>query len=386
MKIQRLLEYVKKLRDDHPGKDIYGLYQEDILKAKPEDLFEVFSRLLSEGEGEEDILGYLDKTINAFYRPLTDIPFTIGEDMDFLLELDGENRALELHMDGIRDLIRGAENPRGRIDLIKKIGHLEDFFVHYLKKENILFPYLEKKNPRFEGLSIMWHLHDKIRKNVKDAPFRLAPECSTQSVYGYIAELFFDILGMKSKEELILFPTALDLLDEPDWEKMHKDSLSYDIAFEGKRTGVSPAEDTFIETAGTRFVTNTGSLSSEEIFMIFKNLGCDITYVDENDRVKYYSEGENRIFPRSPAVIGRNVKNCHPPGSVHVVENIIDSFKKGLKNEAVFWINMKGRVIMIKYFPLRDSSGKYRGVLEVSQDITDHVGIRGERRILDWEK
>jgi hypothetical protein len=129
---------------------------------------------------------------------------------------------------------------------------------------------------------------------------------------------------------------------------------------------------------------DVGDLAPQQINLMLKNLPVDVTYVDENDRVLYYSQGRERIFPRSPAVIGREVQNCHPPGSVHVVEKILESFKQKEKDTAEFWLTLNERFIHIRYFALYDEQGGYRGVLEVSQDVTDIRALKGQKRLLDW--
>ena len=130
---------------------------------------------------------------------------------------------------------------------------------------------------------------------------------------------------------------------------------------------------------------DVGSLSSEQVNLLLKNVPFDITYVDENDRVAYYSQGKDRIFPRSLGIIGRNVQRCHPPKSVHIVENIVNEFKSGSRDVAEFWINVGEKKVYIRYFAVRDNQGKYRGTLEVSQEINDIKLIEGEKRLLDWE-
>ena len=127
-----------------------------------------------------------------------------------------------------------------------------------------------------------------------------------------------------------------------------------------------------------------GQLSPEQIDLLFKNLPFDVTFVDENDTVRYYSDTAHRIFPRSPGIIGRKVQNCHPPKSVHVVEDIIQSFRDQKKDVAEFWIQVSGQFVHIRYFPLYDQAGSYKGVIEVSQEISDIQKLEGERRILDW--
>ena len=145
-----------------------------------------------------------------------------------------------------------------------------------------------------------------------------------------------------------------------------------------------PAKKNIDKTAVDELKLETGNLSLDRLNMILTNLPLDISYVDENDKVRYYSNNKNRIFPRSPGVIGREVQNCHPHKSVDVVNRILESFKKREKKEAHFWIEMNGKTILINYIALYDNKGKYIGVVEVSQDITEIKKITGEKRLLDW--
>ncbi|MGB9893043.1 MAG: PAS domain-containing protein [Candidatus Saccharicenans sp.] len=129
----------------------------------------------------------------------------------------------------------------------------------------------------------------------------------------------------------------------------------------------------------------TGKLTTDQIDLIFQTLPVDVSFVDENDTVVYYSEKKDRIFTRVPGVIGRQVQNCHPAKSVAVVEKILKSFKSGQKDTAEFWIQIEGRFIHIRYFAVRDENGNYRGCLEVSQDVTEIRQLQGQRRLLDWD-
>ena len=127
----------------------------------------------------------------------------------------------------------------------------------------------------------------------------------------------------------------------------------------------------------------TGALTLAQLDLLFRALPFDVTYVDENDRVRFYSEGE-RVFPRSPGAIGREVRNCHPPKSLHKVEEILAEFKAGTKDEAEFWIEMGPKFVHIRYFALRDADGAYKGCLEVVHDATHVRSLSGNRRIVDW--
>ena len=245
---------------------------------------------------------------------------------------------------------------------------------------------MEKRAAKFEGSKIMWSLHDVVRNLIKTTKSVLEDEKTTgQEVNVAIANLFFGILGVKKKEELILFPAASEVLSERDWYEIHKQSLEYGFPFIDK--AIDNARENSYEKEGfnnSLFISETGKLTFDEIALIFNNLPVDMTFVDENNKVRYFTRPKDRIFPRSPAVIGRSVNNCHPPESVHIVEEIVESFKAGKEDTAKFWINLKGKTILIQYFALRDAEGTYKGVLEVSQDISEIKSLDGERRLLKW--
>ncbi len=147
----------------------------------------------------------------------------------------------------------------------------------------------------------------------------------------------------------------------------------------------APEPEAVLQEVAGALGLDTGHLSLEQINLLLTHLPVDLTFVDENDRVAYYSEGPERIFPRSPAIIGREVRNCHPPKSLHIVNKILDAFKSGSRDTAEFWIELGGKFIYIRYFALRDANSNYRGTLEVSQDLTRIRKLEGQQRLLDWD-
>lgn len=389
-RVSRLVEYVKGLRNSLNGKDLYEKYKVNIENVKPQEVFEIFHSLLNGNEEPKDILVYLDKVINVFYKSLTSYKWTRPKNDNFLQDLILENKALTKKLDDVKDILKEESLETKKEKLIPRIEELQLFNDHYLKKENILFPYLEKKMEEFEGLSIMWALHDEIRKQIKEMIELLNnKDTDGKQINVNIGLLFFSILGLVKKEDLILFPSACEVLTEQDWYEMHKQSLEYNFPFIEKDSEDISTDETkvFINrfNEGYQFKTETGEMSFEQIMMVFNALPVDLTFVDENNKVKYFTRPKDRIFPRSPAIIGRDVKNCHPPDSVHIVEKIVNGFRSGEKDTAKFWINIKGKVILIQYFALRDTGGNYKGTLEVSQDITEIQKLDGERRLLDWE-
>lgn len=394
-RVDDLIVFVRGLMNKENGKELYDRYRTDIENVTPQEVFEVFHSLLKHGTKADEILVFLDKVINVFYKSLSGYTWKKPEKNSFVGLMLEENKALVQKLEDIKDIIRLEDFNRRKEALLPKILELKEFNDHYLKKENILFPYMEKRMEKFEGLAIMWALHDEARAQLDRVIACLRSEaCQEAELNVGLGSLFFDLHGLVQKEELILFPAASEVIREEEWLEMLKQSLEYGFPFIEKPqigAGIEDAADgPGAEAIGPQaewlLKTETGVLNVEEVLMIFNALPVDMTFVDENNKVRFFTRPKDRIFPRSPAVIGRNVENCHPPESVHVVNEIIESFRAGKQDNAAFWINLKGRKIMIQYFALRDSMGNYKGILEVSQDITEITQLEGERRLLHWGK
>ncbi|MFQ6061479.1 MAG: PAS domain-containing protein, partial [Thermoplasmata archaeon] len=203
---------------------------------------------------------------------------------------------------------------------------------------------------------------------------------------GGIASELDDMLSSHfQKENRILFPTGMQVIEENEWADIGSQFEDIGYCCFTPEVGEVHAE----KVAGRKEAEKegeipfgTGSLSREQVEAILNSLPVDVTFVDSEDRVKYFSQSKDRIFVRTKAVIGRKVQQCHPQKSVHLVNQILEEFKSGKKDVADFWINMKGRLIYIRYFPVRNQEGEYLGCLEVTQDITDIKGIEGEKRLL----
>lgn len=301
-----------------------------------------------------------------------------------------ENKALIglLHQISEVDL---SSNFQLFFNLFNQISEID---IRYTRKENQLFPFLEKYgwNGPSQG---MWAFHDANRDLLRNLRKKIETK-EINSISNDIQIIIGELQRMMLVEEMRLLPYALELLAEKDWKEMRIGEEEIGWAFNIKPKSSDDSKNSQEDKQEPNLTKNQpkgisgialdeGFMNEEQINLMLKFLPVDLTYVDENDRVIFYNRGEERVFPRSAAVIGREVRFCHPPKSVGTVLKILEEFKKGTKNEAEFWINYRGKKIHIRYFAIRDKANSYKGVIEVSQDITKIQTLAGEQRLLSWE-
>jgi len=304
-----------------------------------------------------------------------------------------ENREIEKLTHRLRELIKNRDKYplpelRGKIkDLLVKLQEVD---LHYTRKEQLLFPFLERSG--FTGPSkVMWGKDNEIRDMLKDALEGIEKSDPKDFIATHLNPLMDEIEGMIFKEENILFPTSLEKLKVEDWVEILKESEEVGYAFIQKPKDTQALieelkkavkEEPKVKNHATVSFP-TGELQLKELMGVLNTLPVDITFIDRDDKVRYFSANSSRIFVRTKSVIGRKVQNCHPPQSVEVVERILASFKKGERDLVDFWINYRGKFVYIRYFAVRDENGRYLGTLEVTQDITGIKRLQGERRLLD---
>ena len=195
------------------------------------------------------------------------------------------------------------------------------------------------------------------------------------------------ISDMISKEEEILLPMSLEKLTENDWFSIYNQTMEFGYCLYDPQTEWKPENSRnseVIYNTGKNIQLSTGSFNIDELEAIFRTLPIDLTFVDKDDKVKFFSLGPDRIFTRNRAILGRDVRMCHPPSSVHIVEQILNDFRNGTQNSASFWINMHGKFIYIDYYAVRDKDGNYLGTLEFTQDLTRLRSLEGEQRLLSY--
>ena len=352
----------------------------------PADFIALFDSLVKDGYAVEDLKKLASKVLNIFHIPI-EMYRRIEPDTDsFLGVLEQNNQKMVLVLDGIRPVfkafVKDPANNAFQTKLLGKFKQLEVFVKHYTIKENVLFPAIEKAWPDYRCLQIMWSIHDDIRAAIKLVISQLENDSVEIKPFNRcVGDIFFNMMAIKFREEHILFPAILSTIGQEELQSMNR--LGFDIGYPYIQPR-SIAQEEQVSSSDGFINLGTGILNAEQIKLIFNHLPVDITYVDEHDKVQYFSTPPKRIFPRTVAIIGREVKNCHPPESVYVVEKIVESFRSGEKDQASFWIKMKGEFILIQYFAVRDQSGNYKGVIEVSQEISDIKALEGEKRLLDW--
>lgn len=403
---QKRIEVMKTLiRQLHQGlAEQHVKYQLETLldEADYSDVFLMEVQLIQEGIPSEAILDLCDTHTRVLkgHLDLQETPETIpGHPVHTFVQ---ENRELTRTTTQIRHLIAKIKAISLEADatpimdeIHQLLNNLMDVEKHYVRKENLLFPFFEK-NELPGPPTVMWGKHDEVRELLKGTlvGFQEVNQFSKIEAEAYNQFAVQSVIDatdeMVYKEEKILYPTALNLLTEQDWYEIYLQSDEYGFClyepeFEWTPEGGFHKEFHKPATQDGRIQMPTGSFRLDQLIAVFKALPFDLTYVDQEDTVRYFSPGAGRIFGRSRAILGRKVQYCHPPKSVHIVNQIVKDFKAGKQDRARFWINMKGRMIYIVYYAVRGDSGEYLGTLEVTQDLTDARELEGERRLLAYD-
>ncbi len=352
-------------------------YRDAIDHITPYDMVALEERQIRMGITPETIKKDLQKIINIFYKGLSQYKWDKPEEDTFLYYLMLENEAFTFRLNQVKKIVKsynGRENHDYgllREELLPRFRDFLEFDYHYIKKENILFPFLDKRWKLFKPLSIMWSLHEDIRRKLKLILQILENPASTWKEFSSELGLyFFMVFGMIQKENLALFPLATENLSKEMCDEIYLQSFEYPFSF----IETPPVPHVFVyrtEEERAAIPSPTGELTVEQALLAFNNLPLDITLVDEDDKVRFFNMSAHRTFPRSPAILGRSVQLCHPPESVDKVDEIIRSFRAGKKDMAEFRLHFRDRFILIRYYALRNDQGVYKGVLEVCQDITD---------------
>jgi len=376
---KRILKEI--LAELHKGlslEDAKARFELEVGQVTANEIFELEQSLLEDGVPAEEIKKFCNVHALLFQKDLEKSMADPESPSHPVALFKAENAEIRRRVDSAKALLPALKEGKGGNWVRTIIEELRAVLKHYERKEQLLFPYLEKAG--FYGPSkVMWGKHDEVRGLFKKV-LAAGPEEFPAAASALLEELD----GMIFKEENILFPTAFEKLKPADWGEIFRESAQSGYIFIEPPAAAAEALDIAQNTASlSGAVVNlpSGSLSLQDLTALLNALPVDLTFVDADDTVRYFSEGRDRVFLRARSIIGRKVQNCHPPQSLGAVEKILNGFRDGSKSSEEFWINMKGRVIHIRYFALRSPEGKYLGSLEVTQDITDIQKIKGEKRL-----
>ncbi len=402
-KRKELLKHViLQIHEGHAPEELKPRLMDLMKKIPYGEIVEVEQELIAEGLPEEEILKLCDAHTQVL-DGLIDLTFAkaipAGHPVDTFKK---ENEELLKVADKLHHLFKNVEHLENNEQINQLIlqmkglfNNLMDVEKHYVRKENLLFPFLEKA-----GITgppkVMWGKHDQTREFLKNAleALNISTEYSKDDLSGIIDIVLKPavqaVADMTMKENEILLPMCMDKLTDVDWYEIYQQTNEigyclYDPEVEWKPDGIEIVEDTNAQEDLIRLPS--GSFTPKELLAILNTVPFDMTFVDKNDKVKYFSQGSERIFTRNRAILQRDVRMCHPPSSVNIVDKIIEDFRNGKEDSAPFWINMGGeKFIHIEYFALRDENGEYLGTLEVSQDLTEKRTLEGEQRLLNYGK
>ncbi len=390
-KKKMLKELIKQLHAGVALAEVKERFKQVLESTTPLEIARMEEELIREGVSREEIRRLCDVHLAVFKEQLETQKIEVphGHPIKILME---EHKIL-LELQEKLNSIAAEQTPE--VSQLKQIAaDLLDAEKHYLREENVLFPVLEKHGIT-EPPAIMWMEHNQLREKKKGLR-DLIESYNTMNLEVFKKHLANNSSALNSllsghifKENNILFPAAMRVVTEQEWMDIRRefDEIGYPSFTPKHLTAPLPVEKRVekpLAAPPELLQFETGSLSKEEAEAILNTLPVDLTFVDREDAVKYFSKAEKRIFVRTKAILGRKVQLCHPQKSVHVVNEILEAFKAGKKDSAEFWIRRGESLIYIRYFAVRDKAGKYLGTLEVTQDITDIKKIEGEKRLLDW--
>jgi hypothetical protein len=442
-RIRTLKEVIRHLHEGKAPAEVKARLAALVRECDASEIAAMEQELIAEGVPVQEIMGMCDlhsQVVRDILVEKAGAPPPPGHPVDTFRR---ENEALRAQAASLRSALatlapEGADgeapvDPAHHLVCRRLFSGLMDVEKHYQRKENLLFPFLERHG--ITGPStVMWGKDDEARALLGELGNALTESGGTVGEWALVARTVAEpalaaVEEMIFKEERILLPMALQTLTATEWGEIFTESPRFGYCLVDPREGYAPPDASSdvpeaataeaarfgvaftpfaagsraipLAVAGAprpardegvpeavrkgRVVLPTGVLSLEQLKAVFAVLPVDVTFVDADDRVRFFSEGKNRVFERPKAILGRLVQHCHPPGSVDVVERILSDFRSGRQEVAEFWIDFKGRFAHIRYFALRDEKGTYLGTLEVTQDLTRERALTGERRLLEYE-
>ncbi|TFF95157.1 DUF438 domain-containing protein [Candidatus Thorarchaeota archaeon] len=391
-----LKEIIERLHKGESPDNLKKEFVEVLDATSAEEISRAEEELIREGMPREKVRKLCDVHLAVFResldmqdtaKPVGHPIHTLKQEHQILLD-----SAEELERLGQSMMTEPEDIPTERLARVRHlVKHFRDSESHYFREENVLFPYLEKHGVK-EPPAIMWMEHDTIRE-IEGALYGFV-EGADETVIKNASHINSRAKRLREtlsshfyKENNILFPTAIKVITDEEWDEIVHEfaDIGY-CCFTPTEAKLQVADERDVQgTIGEEGMLElpTGAISLTTLEAMLNTLPLDITFVDADNKVRYFSDSQERIFVRSKAVIGREVQLCHPQKSVHVVNRILNEFRDGDRDSAEFWIELGGNTIYIRYFAVRDKNGEYLGCLEVTQDITKIKSLQGQKRLLD---
>ena len=393
MRKQTIKDIIKQLHEGKTVEEVKQQFEEAFEEVAASEITAAEAALIAEGVPASEIQRLCDVHASVFKGTIEEIHqhpsnaiLIPGHPLNTLMR---ENLAISRIINQeIKPYLQSLDDEESYKNLLEGVNHLSQIELHYQKKENLFFPYMEKYGI-VAPPQVMWGVDDEIRADIKEIKTLLEQDSKVDSVITQkIEDVMTRVEEMIFKEENIMAPMLLDHLTQEEWKKIADES--HGIGFLIKKVSewnpVIPTKDAVVKEEENvqegLIKLPSGIFTTEQLTCMLNTLPFDITFVDKDDFVKYFSEGKERTFVRTRSIIGRNVSNCHPPASVHIVEKIVSDFKSGRKDQEDFWIKLGDKFVLIRYYAVRNDQGEYLGVLEVTQDIKEIQQIVGEKRLV----
>ena len=396
---EKLKEVIRELHEGKTVDEVKEKFGKIIDGVSPKEIGEMEVQLVKEGLPIEEIQNLCDVHAAVFKGSLDEIHHPEQSPGHPVYTLKRQNEALEEYIEKTLnpniEKFKEDDSDENIIKLREDFNFLADIDKHYSSKENLIFPYLEKHGVTAPP-KVMWGVDDEVRAKLKEINSDLRNySANKEDLISKIEACIDQIQEMIFKEDSILFPMSLETLTPDEWIEVYKefDEVGYAFIAPGKEwdyskkqvevSNVKEEDKEKVEALSGTVKFENGALTPEQIRAIFEVIPGELSFVDKDDKVRFFSKGEHRIFTRTKAVIGREVSNCHPPGSVGMVEKIVDAFKDGSKDSEDFWIQMGDKFVLIRFFAVRNEDGEYLGTLEYVQDVEPIRKLTGEKRLVD---
>lgn len=390
-KSEVLRDILKRLHEGATVEEVKGDFADAFQDVPASEIAAAEKELILGGVPVEEIQNLCDVHATLFSGSVQ----TAGDEPETghpLMIFSEENKGILAFLDGrFRQAVQAFEErgEEARASLVAAVDALRKIDLHYKRKETLLFPYLER-----DGVTappkVMWGVDDEIRGFIKE--LRTAAESGTaEEVKAAVQAAEEPIRSMVKKEEEILKPLLIHHLTEEDWQLVAQESAHIGYCFTGDREGAAPSDAQAWIKKGTAapepkndapIQLPSGSFEVHELEALLNSLPVDLTFVGADDTVRYFSETKERIFPRTRTILGRNVSDCHPPKSLHAVEELVADFKSGKKDNESFWIQQGEAFILIRYFAVRSAEGEYLGVVETTENIAPLRVLEGQKTLL----